>query len=94
MLIYTLNRILHLIPVLFILTIVVFAFVHALPGDVIDTLTSGDEDVTDPEVWLAAIRDDVQIACVTHVLSNTGERLPVRDITTLTRERGTARQRE
>lgn len=57
MLIYTINRILHLIPVLFILTIVVFAFVHALPGDVIDTLTSGDEDVTDPEVRAALTKE-------------------------------------
>ena len=34
MLVYTINRILYLIPVLFILTIVVFSFVHFLPGDV------------------------------------------------------------
>lgn len=53
MLIYTINRILHLIPVLFVLTIVVFGFVHLLPGDVIDTLTAGEEDVTDPEVRAA-----------------------------------------
>ncbi|MEM9685247.1 MAG: ABC transporter permease, partial [Pseudomonadota bacterium] len=57
MLIYTINRILHLIPVLFVLTIVVFAFVHALPGDVIDTLTAGDEDVTDPEVRAALTKE-------------------------------------
>ena len=47
-----------------------------------------DENVTDPEVWRAAIGNDVQIVCVTHVLSNTGERLPVRDIAMVTRERG------
>ena len=50
MIIYTINRILHLIPVLFVLTVVVFGFVHLLPGDVIDTLSAGDEGVTDPEV--------------------------------------------
>jgi len=50
MIIYTINRILHLIPVLFVLTVVVFSFVHLLPGDVIDTLSAGDEDATDPQV--------------------------------------------
>jgi len=50
MLIYTINRIFHLIPVLFVLTVVVFGFVHLLPGDVIDTLSAGDEDITDPQV--------------------------------------------
>ena len=48
MLIYTINRILHLIPILFILTIIVFSFVHLLPGDVIDTMV-GDEEAEDPE---------------------------------------------
>ena len=49
MFIYTINRILHLIPVLFILSIVVFSFVHLLPGDLIDTLI-GDEEAEDPEL--------------------------------------------
>lgn len=49
MLIYTINRILQLIPVLFILSVLVFGFVHALPGDVIDTL-AGVEAAEDPEV--------------------------------------------
>jgi peptide/nickel transport system permease protein len=49
MLIYTMNRVLYLIPVLFILTVVVFAFVHFLPGDVIDVL-AGQEGVIDPAV--------------------------------------------
>lgn len=49
MLIYTLNRILYMIPVLFLLTLVVFAFVYALPGDVIDVL-AGQEGVVDPAV--------------------------------------------
>ena len=49
MLAYAINRILYLIPVLFLLTVVVFAFVHCLPGDVIDVL-AGQEGVVDPEV--------------------------------------------
>jgi peptide/nickel transport system permease protein len=48
MLIYTINRILHMIPVLFVLTVVVFLFMQMLPGDVIDTLI-GDEEAEDPE---------------------------------------------
>jgi len=57
MLIYTINRIIHLIPVLFVLTVLVFGFVHMLPGDVIDTLTSGEEDVQDPEVRAALTKE-------------------------------------
>lgn len=49
MVIYTINRIIQLIPVLLILSIIVFSFVHLLPGDVIDVL-AGEEDVEDPEV--------------------------------------------
>jgi ABC-type dipeptide/oligopeptide/nickel transport system permease component len=49
MVMYTINRILYLIPVLFILTVLVFSFVHCLPGDVIDVL-AGQEGVVDPAV--------------------------------------------
>jgi len=49
MLIYTINRIFYLIPVLFILTVVAFSFVHCLPGDVIDVL-AGQEGAVDPAV--------------------------------------------
>jgi len=49
MFVYTINRVLHLIPVLFILSVVVFSFVHLLPGDIVDTLV-GDEDAEDPEI--------------------------------------------
>ena len=49
---YTINRVLYLIPVLFILSVAVFSFVHFLPGDVIDTL-AGEEDMDDPEVRAA-----------------------------------------
>lgn len=52
MLIYAINRVLYLIPVLFILSIVVFSMVHFLPGDVIDIL-AGEEDIDDPEVRAA-----------------------------------------
>jgi peptide/nickel transport system permease protein len=41
-----------LIPVLLILSIIVFSFVHLLPGDVIDVL-AGEEDIQDPEVRAA-----------------------------------------
>jgi len=47
MLIYSINRLLQLIPIVFILTIVVFCFVQALPGDIIDTL-SDMESGADP----------------------------------------------
>lgn len=49
MLVYAANRILQLIPVVIILSVLVFGFVHALPGDIIDTMTS-TEAVEDPEV--------------------------------------------
>jgi len=52
MLIYTINRILQIIPVIFILSVLVFGFVHALPGDVIDTM-AGVEAGEDPEVRAA-----------------------------------------
>jgi peptide/nickel transport system permease protein len=52
MLVYTIRRLLQLVPVLFVLTVVVFLFVHLLPGDVIDAL-AGAEDREDPEVRAA-----------------------------------------
>jgi len=52
MLAYTLRRIVYLIPVVFVLTVVVFAFVELLPGDIVDTL-AGDEGLEDPEVRAA-----------------------------------------
>lgn len=56
MLIYAINRILQMIPVLFVLTVVVFSFVQLLPGDVIDTLV-GDEEAEDPEVRAALMEE-------------------------------------
>ncbi len=52
MLVYVINRILQLIPVVFVLSVLVFGFVHALPGDVIDSL-AGQEAAEDPEVRAA-----------------------------------------
>lgn len=52
MLIYIINRMLQLIPIVFILTIVVFCFVQALPGDIIDSLADQESSV-DPEVRAA-----------------------------------------
>jgi peptide/nickel transport system permease protein len=49
MLAYTLRRIAHLVPVLFVLTVVVFAFVEMLPGNIVDTLI-GTEGIDDPEI--------------------------------------------
>jgi peptide/nickel transport system permease protein len=50
MLRYTINRIFSLIPVLLILSMSVFAFVNLLPGDVIDIIMSGEENISDPAV--------------------------------------------
>ena len=52
MLRYALNRILTLIPVIFLVSVAAFSFWHLLPGDVIDVL-AGEEDIEDPEVRAA-----------------------------------------
>jgi len=49
MLIYTINRLLQLVPIVLFLTVIVFLFVHALPGDIIDAI-GGTEAVNDPVV--------------------------------------------
>src|SRR5262245_63321501 len=49
MLAYTIRRIAYLVPVLLVLTVVVFAFVEMLPGNIIDTVI-GTEGNDDPEV--------------------------------------------
>lgn len=49
MLAYIIRRIAQLVPVLLVLTIVVFGFVELLPGNIIDTLI-GTEGIDDPEV--------------------------------------------
>jgi peptide/nickel transport system permease protein len=45
---YILRRIAHLVPVLLVLTVVVFGFVEMLPGNIVDTLI-GTEGIDDPE---------------------------------------------
>ena len=45
-----------MIPVLFVLTVVVFSFVQLLPGDVIDTLI-GDEEAEDPELRALLLKE-------------------------------------
>ncbi|MGB0551722.1 MAG: hypothetical protein ACPGQV_03965 [Alphaproteobacteria bacterium] len=52
MLAYNIRRFVYLIPVLFILTVVVFLFGQLLPGDIIDIMI-GEEDVEGPEVRIA-----------------------------------------
>ena len=52
MLAYIIRRLIYLIPVLFVLTVVVFAFDQMLPGDIIDVMM-GEEDIEDPEVRIA-----------------------------------------
>jgi len=52
MLAYIIRRLVYLIPVLFVLTVVVFTFVQMLPGDIIDVMM-GEEDIEDPEVRAA-----------------------------------------
>jgi peptide/nickel transport system permease protein len=52
MLAYIIRRVVYLIPVLFVLTVVVFGFIQLLPGDIIDTMM-GEEDIEDPEVRAA-----------------------------------------
>jgi len=49
---YTLYRLIQLIPVLLLVSIFVFAMVHALPGDVIDAL-AGESEAHDPAVRAA-----------------------------------------
>ena len=49
MLAYIIRRVAYLVPVLLVLTVVVFTFVEMLPGNIIDTLV-GTEGNNDPEV--------------------------------------------
>ncbi|MEL0110472.1 MAG: hypothetical protein VW835_01960, partial [Rickettsiales bacterium] len=53
---YIIQRIVYLIPVLFVLTVVVFSLVHLLPGDIIDTMMD-EEDAEDIEVRLALTKE-------------------------------------
>jgi peptide/nickel transport system permease protein len=53
---YIIRRIVYLIPVLFVLTVVVFSLVHLLPGDIIDTMMD-EEDAEDIEVRFALTKE-------------------------------------
>ena len=53
---YTISRLLHLIPVLFILSLFGFFMLRFLPGDVLDIL-AGEEDVDDPEIRAAFMKE-------------------------------------
>jgi len=46
-----------------------------------------DEDAQDPDVWARHLTPDVGLALITHVHSGSGERIPVRDVVALARER-------
>lgn len=54
-LIYLVKRIIYIIPVIFLLTIFVFAMVHLLPGDPADILLAGEGD--DPVVRAALMKE-------------------------------------
>ena len=56
MLAYTIRRFVYLIPVLFVLTVVVFLFVQLLPDNIIDIMI-GEEDIEDPEVRIALTKE-------------------------------------
>ncbi|MGA9277607.1 aminotransferase class V-fold PLP-dependent enzyme [Ilumatobacter sp.] len=45
-------------------------------------------DATDPAVWREHLTTDVDVVLVTHVHSNTGELVPVRDVVGLAHQRG------
>ena len=46
------------------------------------------EDLTDPATWNKWLRDDTCCAFITHVQPNSSLRLPIKEITTLTQDRG------
>ena len=47
------------------------------------------EEVTDPAVWANALDDNVQVVLATHVLSNTGQQLPITEITKFAKQHQT-----
>jgi len=56
-LLYVLKRIAYILPVFFLLTIMVFAMVHLLPGDPADILLSGEGGAGDPVVREALMKE-------------------------------------
>ena len=53
---FVIRRVVNLVPVLFVLTVVVFGFVELLPGDTIDYIM-GDGSVDNPEVRNAVTKE-------------------------------------
>lgn len=59
---YILNRIIYLLPVLFIMSVVVFSFIHLIPGDPVDAilgLNASDEARTEVRKSLGLDRNVV-----------------------------------
>ncbi len=56
-LLYVLKRIVYILPVFFLLTIMVFAMIHLLPGDPADILLSGEGGAGDPVVREALMKE-------------------------------------
>ncbi|AMO58657.1 hypothetical protein GZ77_17845 [Endozoicomonas montiporae] len=46
-----------------------------------------DRNLADPQTWSDFLDEEVSIALITHVVSNTGQKLPIRDIVQLCRDR-------
>ena len=53
MLVYSINRIAQLIPIVLILSFIVFMFVEALPGDIIDAMADIESDIDETRAALA-----------------------------------------
>jgi len=56
MLKYTMNRLIHLVPVLFIVSVLAFGMIRFLPGDVLDIL-AGEENSSDPAIRAAFMKE-------------------------------------
>lgn len=55
--IYLVKRLIYLIPVIFILTVFVFAMVHLLPGNPADIILAGEGGAEDPVVRAALMKE-------------------------------------
>jgi peptide/nickel transport system permease protein len=57
LIIYMVKRLIYIIPVIFLLTIFVFAMIHLLPGDPADILLAGEGGAEDPVVRAALMKE-------------------------------------
>ena len=57
MIIFMVKRLIYIIPVIFLLTIFVFAMIHLLPGDPADILLGGEGGAEDPVVRAALMKE-------------------------------------